>query len=82
MRPPRAGLGESSPSSGASISGDAAGPGPGGAVLAGAGPVVVVVPGDAEVEGMTADARFFLAGLEGLARGDVERGVLSFSRRR
>ena len=28
---------------------------------------------------MTADARFFLAGLEGLARSDVERGVLPFS---
>ena len=45
---------------------------------AGAGPVVLVVPGDADVDRMTADARFFLAGLEGLARGDVERGVLPF----
>jgi transcription-repair coupling factor (superfamily II helicase) len=76
----RAGLGESSPSSGASISGlTPPAQALAAAVLAGAGPVVVVVPGDAEVEGMTADARFFLAGLEGLARGDVERGVLSFS---
>ena len=45
---------------------------------AGAGPVVLVVPGDADVDRTTADARFFLAGLEGLARGDVERGVLPF----
>ena len=76
----RAGLGESSPSSGASISGlTPPAQALAAAILAGAGPVVVVVPGDAEVEGMAADARFFLAGLEGLARGDVARGVLSFS---
>ena len=48
------------------------------AVLAGADPVVLIVPRDTEVDAMTADARFFLAGLEGLARGDVERGVLPF----
>ncbi len=48
------------------------------AVHAGPGPVVLVVPDDAHVDRMTADVRFFLAGLEGLARGDVERGVLPF----
>ena len=48
------------------------------AVYAGRGPVVLVVPGDADVDRMTADVRFFLAGLEGLARSDVERGVLPF----
>ena len=48
------------------------------AAAAGSGPVVLVVPGDADVDRTTADARFFLAGLEGLARGDVERGVLPF----
>ena len=48
------------------------------AVFAGVRPVILVVPGDADVERMTADARFFLAGLEGLARTDVERGVLPF----
>ena len=48
------------------------------AVFAGPGPVVLVVPGDADVDTMTADARFFLAGLEGLARSDVERAVLPF----
>jgi transcription-repair coupling factor (superfamily II helicase) len=48
------------------------------AVHAGLGPVVLVVPADADVDGMTGDARFFLAGLEGLARSDVERGVLPF----
>jgi transcription-repair coupling factor (superfamily II helicase) len=39
-------------------------------------PVLVVVPTDAEVERMTADARFFLAALEGLSTADVERAVL------
>ena len=48
------------------------------AAFAGLGPVVLVVPADADVDGMTGDARFFLAGLEGLARNDVERGVLPF----
>ena len=48
------------------------------AAAAGSGPVVLVVPGDADVDRTTADARFFLAGLEGLARGDVDRGVLPF----
>ena len=48
------------------------------AVLAGHGPLVLVVPADGDVDGMTGDARFFLAALEGLGRGDVERGVLPF----
>ena len=48
------------------------------AVFAGLGPVILVVPGDADVDRMTSDTRFFLAGLEGLARSDVERGVLPF----
>ena len=48
------------------------------AVFAGSGPVVLVVPGDADVDTMTADVRFFLGGLEGLARSDVERGALPF----
>lgn len=48
------------------------------AALAGGGPLVLVVPADGDVEGMTGDARFFLAGLEGLGRGGVERGVLPF----
>ena len=48
------------------------------AVLAGYGPLVLVVPADGDVDGMTGDARFFLAALEGLGRGDVERGVLPF----
>ena len=48
------------------------------AVFAGTSPVVLVVPRDTEVEGMTADARFFLAGLEGIAWGDIERKVLPF----
>lgn len=75
----RAGLGGSS-SSGGSISGlTPPAQALAAAVLAGGGPVVVVVPGDAAVDGMVTDARFFLAGLEGLARGDVERGVLPFS---
>jgi transcription-repair coupling factor (superfamily II helicase) len=39
---------------------------------------VLVVSSDADVEGMTSDARFFLAGLEGLADHEVERVVLPF----
>ena len=39
---------------------------------------VVVVPSDAFVERMTADARFFLAALEGLTDRDVEQVVLPF----
>ena len=40
--------------------------------------VVVVVPTDADVETMTADARFFLSGLEGRAEADVARAVVPF----
>ena len=75
----RAGLGGGS-SSGGSISGlTPPAQALAAAVLAGGGPLVLVVPGDADVDGMAADARFFLTGLEGLARGDAERGVLPFS---
>ncbi|HZB25064.1 MAG TPA: transcription-repair coupling factor [Vicinamibacterales bacterium] len=42
------------------------------------GLTVVVVPTDADVETLTADARFFLAALEGLTDADVERAVLPF----
>ena len=48
------------------------------AILAGPGPVILVVPRDADVDGMTADVRFFLGALEGLPRSDVERVVLPF----
>ncbi len=48
------------------------------AIFAGLGPVVLVVPADADVDTTTADTRFFLGGLEGLARSDVERAVLPF----
>ncbi len=37
-----------------------------------------MVPTDADVERMTADARFFLAALEGLSDAEVERAVLPF----
>ncbi len=45
-------------------------------VYSGAGPVVLVVPRDRDVESMTGDARFFLAALEGLTREDAARAVL------
>ena len=48
------------------------------AVAASRTTTVLVVPTDAEVERMTADARFFLAALEGLSGPDVERSVLPF----
>ena len=48
------------------------------AVLAGAGPVVLVVPRDSDVDPMTADARFCLRALEGLGEVDLDRGVLPF----
>ena len=75
----RAGFGRGSSSSGGSISGlTPSAQALAAAVFAGLGPVVVVVPGDADVDRTTADVRFFLAGLEGLARSDAERGVLAF----
>ena len=75
----RAGLGRGSSISGQSISGlTPPAQALAAAVFAGHGPVVIVVPGDADVDRMTADARFFLAGLEGLAWSDAERGVLPF----
>jgi transcription-repair coupling factor (superfamily II helicase) len=39
-------------------------------------PVLLVVPTDADVETATANTRFFLSGLEGLAEFDVQRRVL------
>jgi transcription-repair coupling factor (superfamily II helicase) len=42
------------------------------------GRVLLVVPTDAEVDTLTADARFFLSALEGLSDTDVERAVLPF----
>ena len=48
------------------------------AVLAAAGPVVLVVPRDSDVDGMTADARFYLRALESLGEADLDRGVLPF----
>jgi transcription-repair coupling factor (superfamily II helicase) len=39
---------------------------------------VLVAPSDAHVERMTADARFFVAALEGLSDPDVEAAVLPF----
>jgi transcription-repair coupling factor (superfamily II helicase) len=46
------------------------------ASAAGRGLVVLVVPNDPDVERMTADARFFLAALEGMSDAEVERAVL------
>jgi transcription-repair coupling factor (superfamily II helicase) len=48
------------------------------AVAAEEGPVLLVVPTDAVVEQMSADARFFLANLTGLTTADVERAVRPF----
>jgi transcription-repair coupling factor (superfamily II helicase) len=46
------------------------------AVAASRAATVLVVATDAEVERMTADARFFLSALAGLSAADVERSVL------
>ena len=46
------------------------------AAIARGRPVLLVVPTDADVETATADARFFLAGLEGLAEFEAQRRVL------
>ena len=43
-----------------------------------ASPVIFVVPTDADVEAMTADVSFFLAGLEGRSAADVARQVVAF----
>ncbi|MFL6278565.1 MAG: transcription-repair coupling factor [Vicinamibacterales bacterium] len=40
--------------------------------------VLLIVPTDADVETMTADARFFFSALEGLSETNVERVVLPF----
>jgi transcription-repair coupling factor (superfamily II helicase) len=40
--------------------------------------VLLVVPTDKDVDQMTADARFFYAGLEGASEADVEHAVLPF----
>src|SRR5829696_388252 len=48
------------------------------AAAAGRDRVLVVVPTDGDVEGMTGDARFLLTAIEGLSEADVERVVLPF----
>src|SRR5688500_1215263 len=48
------------------------------AAAAAKGLTILVVPTDADVETLTADARFFLASLEGLSDAEVERAVLPF----
>src|SRR6187397_681413 len=48
------------------------------AVAAAERPVLLIVPTDAHVEEVTADARFFLASLQGLAAPAVERVVVPF----
>ncbi len=57
-------------------------PAPAKALLAAAvaqdGLVVLVVPTDADVEQMSLDVGFFLAGLEGMTAHDIERVVLPF----
>ena len=42
------------------------------------GPVLLVVPADADVEKQTVDVRFFLSAFEGLSDAEVERSVLPF----
>src|SRR3954447_11898983 len=39
---------------------------------------MVIVPSDADVEQMTADARFFLSALEGVSDADASHAVLPF----
>ena len=41
-------------------------------------PALVILPTDAEVEQMTADARFFYAGLQGSPEAEVSRAVFPF----
>ncbi len=48
------------------------------AVAAERGLTLLVVPTDADVETMTADARFFFSALEGLSDAEIERRVLPF----
>jgi transcription-repair coupling factor (superfamily II helicase) len=48
------------------------------ALAAARGPVLLVVPTDAEVEKRTIDVRFFLSAIEGLSDAEVERSVLPF----
>ena len=48
------------------------------AVAAAERPVLLIVPADAHVEEVTADARFFLANLQGLTAPAVERVVVPF----
>jgi transcription-repair coupling factor (superfamily II helicase) len=48
------------------------------ASAAGEGPSLVVVPTEADAEQMTADARFFLAAIEGLSDAETLRHVLPF----
>ncbi len=42
-------------------------------------PVLLVVPGDREIEGFVENIRFFLGALQGLSETDAERAVLPFS---
>ena len=46
------------------------------AVAAARGPVVLVVPTDADVESQTMDVRFFVSAFEGLSDDEGERSVL------
>jgi transcription-repair coupling factor (superfamily II helicase) len=48
------------------------------AVTASRGPVLLVVPTDADVEKQTMDVRFFLSAFEGVSDAEVERSVLPF----
>jgi transcription-repair coupling factor (superfamily II helicase) len=45
---------------------------------AGAGPVLLIAPTDADVEQLTSDARFFLSALEGVSDADAANAVLPF----
>ena len=42
--------------------------------------IVIVVPGDRDLEQMVSDVSFFLAAIEGLSESAVERGVLPILR--
>ena len=48
------------------------------AAVASRGSVLLVVPGDADVEKQTVDVRFFLSAFEGPSDAEVERSVLPF----
>ena len=48
------------------------------AAAAGRGPVLLIVPTDADVEQLTSDSRFFLSALEGVSDADAAGAVLPF----